>query len=455
MPKKSIRFVDIKKKLNKEKLDRLNRGTAKKLTCQVSKGMHDIIFDERKIFDRVISEINSIGSFYGYEKIISPIIEYGDLFSHGLGKDSSILNDLFTIKGSADKNLVLRPEGVIPSVRAYLEHNLAAFSQPVKIFYLGQYFQDLEIGNKEFYQAGFEIIGDDNSINDIEMIFLSKTILTNLGIQNLSIELNSVGCPKCVKNYEKALEKYYKEKGKKLCSACKSNLKSNPLALFACEEERCRALRVDIPKITDFICVDCKNHLQTIQRYLKDMKMSAVINPEVFLNTNYYTRTIWRISAEIDNENKDKVIIAWGGRQDDLIRLFSGQNKPLSGFVLDIDKLVSFLKSQRILDIKHKLPMFFLMPVGETAKRKSFEILEELRKNDIKVSFSFGKDSVRSQMKAAGKIKTKYILLLGQEEVGREEIILQETSSDLQENVSMNKLVKVLKNKIEKLNTLN
>jgi len=123
--------------------------------------------------------------------------------------------------------------------------------------------------------------------------------------------------------------------------------------------------------------------------------------------------------------------------------------------VLDIDKLVSFLKSQRILDIKHKLPMFFLMPVGETAKRKSFEILEELRKNDIKVSFSFGKDSVRSQMKVAGKIKTKYILLLGQEEVGREEVILQETSSDLQENVSMNKLVKVLKNKIEKLNTLN
>ena len=138
-----------------------------------------------------------------------------------------------------------------------------------------------------------------------------------------------------------------------------------------------------------------------------------------------------------------------------MIRLFSGQNKPLSGFVLDIDKLVSFLKSQRILDIKSKIPMFFLMPVGETAKRKSFEILEELRKNDIKVSFSFGKDSVRSQMKVAGKIKTKYILLLGQEEVGREEIILQETSSDLQENVSMNKLVKVLKNKIEKLNTLN
>ena len=123
--------------------------------------------------------------------------------------------------------------------------------------------------------------------------------------------------------------------------------------------------------------------------------------------------------------------------------------------MFDTDRLISFLKMQRIIDTKYRPPVFFLMPVGETAKRKSFEILEELRKNDLRVAFSFGKDSVRSQMKMADKIKAKYILLFGQEEVGREEIILQETSSDLQENVSMNRLVKVLRNKLEKLNTLN
>gem|GEM_PF-1991812 len=292
MPKKSIRFVDIKKKLNKEKLDRMNRGVAKKITCQVSKGMHDIIFDERKIFDKVMSEINNIGNFYGYEKIVPPIVEYADLFSHGLGKDSLTLKEMFSVKSIGDKNLVLRPEGAITMIRAYLEHNLAAFSQPVKVFYSGSYFKDKEEGNKEFYQAGFEIIGDDNTINDIEMIFLARTILSNVGIHNSTVELNSVGCPKCFKNYEKMLEKYYKEKSKKLCSVCKNNLKSNPLALFSCEDEKCKALRVDAPRITDFICVDCKGHLQTILRYLKDMKIPAEINPEISVDTNYYTRTI-------------------------------------------------------------------------------------------------------------------------------------------------------------------
>ena len=451
MPKKSIRFVDIKKKLNKEKLDRLNRGTAKKITCQAPVGMHDIIFDERKLLERVKMEVNSIGSFYGYEKIMPPIVEYGDLFSHGLGKESELLDSLLWIKGSTGRQMVLRPEGTIPMIRAYLEHNLAAFSQPVKVFYQGQYFQDVEEGNKEFYQAGFEIIGDDNSINDIEMIFLAKTILTNLGITRMKIEINSVGCPKCLKLYEKVLEKYFKDK--KICTKCKNNLKTNPLAIFECEDEKCKALRFDAPKITDNICTDCKTHLQTVFRYLKDMGIESEINSLMLIKANYYTRTIWRITVEGNNEIK--AVVAWGGRQDELIKLFSGQNKPLSGFVLDTDKLVSFLKSQRIIDTKNKIPNFFLMPVGETAKRKSFEILEELRKNDIKVSFSFGKDSVRSQMKVADKIKARYILLLGQEEVNRGEIILQETSSDLQENVSMNKLVKVLKNKLEKLNILN
>ena len=224
MPKKSIRFVDIKKKLNKEKLDRMNRGVAKKITCQVSKGMHDIIFDERKIFDKVMLEINNIGSFYGYEKIVPPIVEYADLFSHGLGKDNSVVDEMFSVKSLADKNLVLRPEGAITTIRAYLEHNLAAFSQPVKLFYSGSYFQDKEEGNKEFYQAGFEIIGDDNSINDIEMIFLARTILSNVGVLNSAVELNSIGCPKCFKNYEKALEKYYKEKSRKVCIQCEHNL---------------------------------------------------------------------------------------------------------------------------------------------------------------------------------------------------------------------------------------
>ena len=292
MPKKSIRFVDIKKKLNKEKLDRLNRGTAKKITCQAPLGMHDIIFDERKVLERVVQEINSIGTFYGYEKIMPPIMEYGDLFSHGLGKDNEILDKMFLLKGSMDRHLVLRPEGTIPTIRAYLEHNLAAFSQPVKIFYLGPYFKNRSDRNKEFYQAGFEIIGDDNSINDIEMMFLARTILSNLGVQNVKTEINSMGCSKCLKLYEKVLEKHYKDKSKRLCSKCRNHLKTHPLALFSCEGEKCKALRIEAPKITDFICSDCKNHLQTVFRYLREMKIPVVIDPEMLPEVNYYTRTI-------------------------------------------------------------------------------------------------------------------------------------------------------------------
>lgn len=445
MSKKSIRFVDIKKKLNKEKTDKLNKGKTRKNICQAPQGMHDIVFDEKKIFDKVVQEIYNIACFYGYEQIITPILEYGDLFVYGLGKDNKDLNGMFWIKNCKNKKLALRLEGTIPIVRAFLEHNMSLFLQPTKIFYIGPFFN-----NTELYKAGFEIIEDDNIINDVELIWLSKIILQDLNLDNVRIELNSIGCPKCFKNYEKAIKKYYRSKKNRLCASCRKYLDSNILMLLNCQEENCRALRVEAPKIKDFLCTDCKNNLQNITQYLKDMHIPFVLNPELVLRDNYYNKTIWSFVYDniISEDNKETIVLAYGGRQDNLLKLFTGQNKLITGLVLNIYDIVNVLKTHKLLDVRNKIPNFFLMPVGETAKKKSFEILEELRKNDIKILFSFGKDSVRSQMKFADKIKTKYILLLGQEEVNRNEIILQEASSELQENIPLPKLIKVLKNKL-------
>jgi len=144
----------------------------------------------------------------------------------------------------------------------------------------------------ELYKAGFELIGDDNIINDIELILLTKIILRDLNLDNVRVELNSMGCPKCFKNYEKAVKKYYRTKKNRLCASCRQYLDNNCLMLLKCQEENCKALRVEAPKIKDFLCTDCKNNLQNIAQYLKDMHISFVLNPELVLQDHYYNKTI-------------------------------------------------------------------------------------------------------------------------------------------------------------------
>ncbi len=450
--KKSIRFVDIKKKLNKNRSSKEAQVLTRKIFLQTPRGMRDILFEEADLFEKVEKVIKNLASFYNYNKIELPCVEYSDIFTHGIGQETDIVQkEMYWVKSKSDddkKTLVLRPEGTAGVVRAYIQHGMFSLPQPVKLYYYGPMFRHdkPQLGRyRQLYQFGFEVIGDNSPIIDVELIFLGKIIFNTLKLKNFKLEINSIGCQECRKKYIKDLKKYYRTRKKKLCDTCRSRLENNPLRILDCKEEQCKNIRMEAPNILDYLCVECNSHFKTVLSYLDELKINYSLNPYLVRGLDYYTKTVWEISSE-DNENLGALM--GGGRYDGLLKLFSGQDRPACGFAIGLDRVVEAIKSQKKEWKEEKKPEIFLVQVGETAKKQSLELLEELRTNNIRVSFDLSRDSLRSQMKLADKLGAKYVLLLGQTEVLRNEIILRDMQSGLQENIPLNKLIKMLKTKI-------
>ena len=423
-----------------------------KLLFQSPKGMHDILPGEQFWWEKIRKAANKVADFYNFLRIDTPIVEAADIFERS-GKGTDIAEkQMYSLKMKGGDQLVLRPEGTAPIMRAYLQHGLSKFKDPLKLFYFGQMFryeQPQQGRFRQHNQVGFEIIGSTNEpIYDAQVILALFRLIEELKIKNLTIQINSIGCRVCRPAYVKKLQSYYGSQKDKLCRDCQRRLKTRPLRLLDCKQEKCAGMKDSAPIIVDRICNICKKHLKDVLEYLDEISLPYTLNPYLVRGLDYYNRTVFEIFSE-----SSAIALGSGGRYDYLSEMLGGKKTFAVGGSVGVERLVETMKSQGILGGQRpgqkSDAKVFLVHIGEEAKKKNLVLLESLREAGIKTMEMFGRESLGSQMKAADKEGVALALIMGQKEVFEESVIIRDMGSGAQEIIPLKKVAEEVKKRLK------
>ena len=407
---------------------------------QTPKGMHDIFGENWRYFNRIFKVVESFAQFYNFERIETPILEEADLFTKGIGLATDIVQkEMFILKTKGGDYLALRPEGTAPVVRAYIQHGMQSLPQPVKLWYFSRFFryEHPQAGRfRQFWQFGFEILGEQSPALDAQIILIFYNILKELGLENLIIKINSIGDSFCRPYYKKTLVSYLKHKVYALCPDCKRRLKENPLRVLDCKQEKCKQIVSQAPQILNHLCESCKDHLKSVLEILDELQLPYSLDPYLVRGLDYYTKTVFEIFEESE---KGRTIgaLAGGGRYDNLAKILGGEEVPAIGGAGGLERVIELMKE--------KQPKIFLAQIGEAAKKKSFKLVEEFRREKIPIYESIGKDSLKAQMKLADKLGVKYVLIFGQQEALDNEILLRDMKTGNQKRLKLKNLIKEIK----------
>jgi histidyl-tRNA synthetase len=420
-------------------------------TPQLLRGFKDILPAEQHFWQYVKKAAEKFSTNYGFAQIDTPILEDVSLFVRSIGKQTDIVEkEMFNFIDQGEGNLVLRPEATASVARAYLNHGMINQPQPVKLYYWGPMFrrERPQSGRqRQFTQFGFECLGDDNPVVDAQLISLVNNFYQEIGLDQISIQLNSIGCPNCRKIYINELVSYFKSKRKLLCEDCKRRLVKNPLRLLDCKNQSCQFVKSQAPQIIDYLDEDCKNHFMKVVGYLDELNVSYKLNPYLVRGLDYYTKTVFEIWPT-EKEEGSQSVLAGGGRYDGLIEMLGGRVTPAIGVGIGVERTILQLKQKEVRVPELKAAEVFLAQIGDQAKVKALLLFDQLCRENIKVEESFTKDSLKAQLEVANKFKVKYALILGQKEVMDGTILIRDMESGVQEIIDFNKTVPEIKKKL-------
>lgn len=432
---------------------------AKKPKFQRPAGMHDILPGDQQYFQKVYGICENIANFYGFKKIDTPILEDTNLYSKGTGLTTDIVQkQMYTLRTKGGDYLTLRPEFTPGIVRAYIGHGMQNLPQPVKLYSIGPVFrhEKAQAGRyRQFHHFNLEVIGDGNPVIDAQIIQVFYNILFELKLKNLIVEINSIGDNQCRPYYKKLLLSYFKGRVESLCADCRRRLKESPLRILDCKEEKCQRIISQAPQIIDHLCDECHRHFKSVLEFLDEIELPYHLNPYLVRGLDYYTKTVFEIFLESPKKMEDKEqsvrnALVGGGRYDSLVKLLGGEDEKASGGAMGIERVITAMKAREMKFPKPAGASVFLAQLGTLAKRKSLKLLEDFRKAKIQVAESFGKDSLKAQLKMADRIRTKYTLLLGQREALEGTIIIRDMKTGKQETVKLEKVIKEIKKRLKK-----
>lgn len=400
------------------------------MLTKAPKGTRDILPDEIYKWYFVEEKFREICDRFGFKEIRIPVFEHTELFQRGVGDTTDIVQkEMYTFDDKGGRSITLRPEGTAGVVRSYIENGMASWPQPVKLFYniTAYRYENVQKGRyREFHQFGVELFGAADPAADVEVISLLHLFFDALGIKNLALNLNSIGCPTCRAAYNEKLKAYLEPRLSKLCSTCRERFDRNPMRIIDCKEERCKEELSGAPALVDHICEDCSRHFEMVKGKLNAMNIPFSIDKGIVRGLDYYTRTVFEfVSTNIGSQGT----VCGGGRYDGLIEACGGNPTPGIGFGLGIERLLLEMDSQGIDIPKPGTPELFIGVIGDKAEQFSEDLTLKLRAAGITCYKDIMSRSVKAQMKYANKINARYSVIIGDNEVdsGKVELKNMET----------------------------
>lgn len=412
------------------------------LITKAIKGTKDVLPNDVHKNQYIEATALGVAEQFGYKEIRTPVFEHTELFQRGVGDTTDVVQkEMYTFDDKGGRSITLRPEGTAGAVRSYLENGLCNEALPQKVCYITSCYryEKPQAGRlREFHQFGVECFGTASPLADAEIIALAKSIFDNLEVKNLSLEINSIGCPTCRAEYHKALKEYFEGKKDQLCDTCKDRLDRNPMRILDCKSPVCSEIAKDAPVVIDYLCDECKKHFEKVQQYLNAQNIEYKINPKIVRGLDYYTKTVFEF---VSNSIGAQGTVCGGGRYDGLVEELGGQHTASLGFGMGLERLMMLMEAQNCPFPEPNKADLFIVAMGDKATLKALEISKDMRAEGFSCLMDLNQRSVRAQMKYANKLGAKFNLVIGDNEVESKTAMLKNMATGEESEIALDTFV--------------
>lgn len=417
------------------------------MLTKAPKGTKDMLPSQSANWQFVESVVRDICARFGYREIRTPVFEHTELFLRGVGDTTDIVKkEMYTFDDKGGRSLTLKPEGTGGVVRSFVENSLYADAQPTKMYYLSTpvfRYERPQAGRlREHHQFGVEVFGSYGPSIDAEVITVALTLFLTLGIKGLALNINSIGCKQCRPAYNAALREYLKQREDSMCHDCRERMVTNPLRTLDCKEESCRAIVSEAPMMLDCLCDECAAHFEGLKKRLGAAGIEYSVNPYIVRGLDYYTKTVFEIiSTDIGAQGT----VCGGGRYDGLVEELGGPSVPGIGFGLGMERLLLVLESLSIALPVSRLCDVYVCTLGEAAAVEGFCITNRLREAGVKADCDHMSKSLKAQLKYAGKLDAKFVVIIGDDELSKGSCVLRDMEKSEEKTVPLAELNQIIK----------
>jgi histidyl-tRNA synthetase len=409
------------------------------MAYKAPKGTKDVLPEESYRWQYLEQTMRSVVRKYGLLEARTPCIEHTELFLRGVGNTTDIVQkEMYTFTDKGDRSITLKPEGTAGAVRMFVENGLFSEAQPTKMFYLYcpvfRYERPQAGRLREHHQFGVEVFGAPDASADAEVIAIASELFETIGVHDLTIKLNSIGCPKCRGNYQNALREYLKGRYDELCPDCKSRFETNPLRILDCKVDHCKEIVKEAPHTMDYVCDDCRNHMDQLTSLLDAIGIRYELDPMLVRGLDYYTKTVFEIVSGMPGAQGT---LCGGGRYDGLIKELGGPDMPAVGFGLGMERLLLIMDQLGVTVEKPLRYELMLLGMGEEGKKLAFVLCQKLRALGICADTDHVGRSVKAQMKYADKVGAANVLVLGDNEISENKALIKNMKTGAQIETSL------------------
>lgn len=413
------------------------------------KGTKDVTPQESCRWQAAEEIMRKYAAVYGYREIRTPIFEHTELFLRGVGDTTDIVQkEMYTFLDKGERSITLKPEGTASAARAYISDKLIGEAQPIKMYYFTPVFryENTQAGRlREHHQFGVEAFGAQKASLDAEIIALADSVLKAVGLNNVSLEINSIGCPVCRKRYNEILHEYLSSRADKLCELCNTRIQTNPLRVIDCKNTKCQEQLTDVPLIAQYLCEECAEHFEQVKKNLDILGITYTVNERIVRGLDYYTKTVFEFIGDVGGQT---LTLCGGGRYDGLIEQIGGSPTPAAGFGMGMERLLMALGE----DTSEQEPVFdvYTASLGDKAEAEACRLTGEMRRAGIKAECDHVGRSLKAQLKYADKIKAPIVLIVGDDEIDNGKIKLKKMNTGEEKECSLDKIIEAVKGELSK-----
>ncbi len=408
------------------------------MLTQAPKGTRDVLPAESYRWQALETKMRAAAALAGYREVRTPVFEHTELFLRGVGDTTDIVQkEMYTFEDKGRRSITLKPEGTAGAVRCFLEHNLYAEPLPCKMYYLDApifRYENPQSGRlREHHQFGMECFGAKEATADAELILTAYHLLQDLGISNLSVEINSIGCPNCRPVYHTRLKEFLSGRMDKMCATCRERFDRNPLRVLDCKEKQCQEQTKDAPSMLDLLCDECRGHFDQLKKCLDSEGIPYRVNPRIVRGLDYYTKTVFELVTETGD---GKLTVCGGGRYDNLVEQIGEQSIPAVGFGMGLERVLMLLDSEGIVIPRPEWYEVFVTYMGEN-RQAAFSLVQQLRRAGIRADMDHCGRSLKAQFKYANKTGAPFTAVIGDEEAANGTVKIKRMADGEEKTVSV------------------